>query len=432
MFYLGLVFICNTVLFIMLLENKFKIYTTLAVSLGVFVLSLVGYSVLGNFVTSELLHNQLACGLNCLFLFISSIFIYKNNLIHNLYVAILAMSNFAFFTFAIEQIMGVMPFDVSGTFGAVFTSSMYLFLTIFVALCLYSVFHYFVDRGVSKFMIGITIIQIFSYTLNLGKFDLVFKSNPLAERFLYTFIIYTLIIFIFRSIYHAACFREKVTYEAERRKLVNMKAKAYSDIFASITMVNNSIKKTDYLLDTVMVLAHDKHDEDIVEYIKKLKLENKTFNSLGQFSENPYVNALLTTKSAFCQKNNIKMESNVIIGNSEIPAPEICIVIEELLDKACASVLENNENKHIRLTVFPTEHELSFELLYSSPLEKKKKSALKEKNFSAIFNYLFLDSSSQEDSSNLENTEEIILRYSGNMSISGSGTDTIIKAIINQ
>ena len=67
------------------------------------------------------------------------------------------------------------------------------------------------------------------------------------------------------------------------------------------------------------------------------------------------------------------------------------------------------------------------EVVYSGELPQKPAFSLKGKNFSQLLEWLFdEDPQSDGDFHGLENTQEIVERYSGNLSLSGTSGEVIL------
>ena len=91
MLYLSIVLLCGAGLFLALLEDRYRFWTTLAVTAVVYGLSL-GLSVpLRGLIPDPGVGDQAACAAGCLLFFVSSLFLYRNNPLQKFFVALLTL-----------------------------------------------------------------------------------------------------------------------------------------------------------------------------------------------------------------------------------------------------------------------------------------------------------------------------------------------------
>lgn len=430
MVYFTIVFLCNTCLFLALLESRYKIWGTLAVSAGTYVVSLA-VSWLMPLLVEGPAASQLSCLVNLALLFAASFFLYTNNVLQRFYVALLALSNFAFITAFSEQLLGIMPFETAGAFAGVFSVAVYLLLSCFIGLCLYRVLHYFSDRGPSRFLAGVCLIQLFCYFLSLGSFDFLFRTNIFAARFLCAFLLYALIIFTFRSVLHAARFKERGAQETARNRMMELESGDFADMLAGIKEVRSARKTAEYALDTAVNMLRDGDAARIPAYLESVKESSESAPILGQYSENPYLNAILATKAALASHSGVAFTCSVQDGDAPITTAELCIIANELLTKACFEASRFEGERKIHFTIFPADGQLSLEALYSSRLPEKEPFTIKGKTVTELLRCLFEEEPEENAGLSLEYTEEIISRYSGKISVSGVQDDTIVRVSIN-
>ena len=75
--YFTIAFLCNAGLFLALLEDRYRFWTTVSVTAAVYFLSLACGGLLSHAIKDIQLANQLSCLLNVLLLFLSSLFQYQ-------------------------------------------------------------------------------------------------------------------------------------------------------------------------------------------------------------------------------------------------------------------------------------------------------------------------------------------------------------------
>lgn len=427
MMYFTIVFLCTGGLFLALLEDHFRLWATLGVTFGVYLLSLGAAFPLRSIDPA----GQLSCAAGCLLFFISSLFLYRNNILQKLFAALLALCDFAFLSFFVPLLLGALPVSTSGGLAGVISVAVYCLFTLLMGLCLYRPLHHYSDRGVSGFLAGICLVMVLLYILCLGKLDFLFRTNIPAARLLAAALLYAALIFAFRSLYQAGRFREKVTLEEARNRMLEMESDGFGDTLAALREVRSVQKSGEYTLDTISVMLADGYHEKIPAYISIAK-ENAAKNPiLGSYHENPYLNAVIASKAAFAAQNGIAFECNAVTGDVPLKTIELCVVIDEMLSRACQDAASFEGKRKLRFTVFPAGSSLSLEAVYSGNLMERQKFSLRGKKLSDVLSWLFDESPADSgDLRGLENTGEIISRYSGKLSVSGAPDEVILQAVL--
>ena len=89
--------------------------------------------------------------------------------------------------------------------------------------------------------------------------------------------------------------------------------------------------------------------------------------------------------------------------------------------------LGRDPNDRLRFTVFPGENALTLETVYSGELPPQKGFSWKGKTFTQLLEWLFDEEPhSPEELRGLENAQEIVSRYSGQLSVSGAPGEVIL------
>ncbi len=428
MIYFTIVFLCAAGLFLTLLEDRFRIWATLGVSAGAYLLALGAAFVLRRLVHDPVLAQQLPCAAGCLIFFAASLFLFRNNFLQKLFVALLCLCNFAFLGCFIPLLLGVLPFSPAGAFGGVCSVVVYCLFTLLLGLCLYRPFHHFSDRGASGFLVGMCLLLAALYTLCLEKLDFLFRTNIPAARLLAGVILYAALIFAFRSLYQAGRFREKAGEEAARNRVLEMGSANFTDTLAAVRETRAIQKSGEYALDTVNVMLADGYADKIPAYVSIAKANASKHPILARYHENPYLDAVIAAKAAFAAQNEIAFECNAVTGDAPLKTAELCIVVNEMLNRACQDAAARDGERKLRFTVFPADGSLRLEAVYSADPPSKEKFTLRGKKLSEVFHWLFDESPELEnDLRGLENTEEIVARYSGKLTVSGTPGETILQ-----
>ena len=432
MLYLSIVLLCGAGLFLALLEDRYRFWTTLAVTAVVYGLSL-GLSVpLRGLLPDPGVGDQAACAAGCLLFFVSSLFLYRNNPLQKFFVALLTLCDFAFLGAFVPLFLGVLPFSTAGGLGGALSVLFTLLFSLLMGLCLYRPFHHYSDRGVSGFLAGMCLLLLAAYLVCLGQLDFLFRSQIPAGRLLLAALLYGGMIFCFRSLYQAGRFRARTAGEAAREQMLAMEAGDFTDTLAAVREVQAQQKKHDYALDTITVMLADGLEDKVPQYIRTCQ-ENAAGNPmLAQYTDNPYLSAVIATKAAFAAQNHIEFACSAAVGKNPLKTSELCLVVNELLTRACQDAAAYHGERRLRFTLIPGEDALRFEVLYSAdPPADKPRFSLKGKSLSQVLQWLFDDAPRQDDQfRGLENTAQIVERYSGNLSVSGAPGETILQAAV--
>ncbi len=432
MIYFSIVFLCMAGLFLALLEDRFRIWTTLGAVGGGYVLSLILAFLLRRLTDDPLLAQQLPCFAGAAVFFALSLFFFTNNILQKLFLALLSVCNFTFLSFFIPLLLGLMPFSTAGAFAGIFSAFTYLLFTLLLGLCLYRPIRHYSDRGASGFLVGMCFLVLILYFLSLGLFDFLFRTNIFAARLLAAVLLYGAMIFAFRSIYQAGRFRETASSAAARSSVFAMESEALTDLLTAIREAQSAQKAGEYALDTIAVLLADGVSEKIPAYISSVKQNSLHTPVLEKYHENPYLNAVIAVKAAFASQNSIAFECNAMMGEAPLKTTELCILINELLTKACRETANFEGERKVRFTAFPARDALTLEVVYSSVLPEAEKFTLRGKKSSDVMNWLFDDSPQAEGSlQGLENTEEIISRYSGKLTVSSAQNEIILQVCLH-
>ena len=428
--YLGVSFLCGTLLFFLLLEHRYQFITTAVIYTAAFFMGFLISSIAGIFLKDSALHDPVCISLHALTLFITSLFVSHNNPVIKLYLVMLSLSNYAFAALFIELTLGMLPFSTAGVFSAVYSVLITVFIHLLSGLCLYRYFHYFSDRFLSGFEVIMLLMQLIPFVFCWGYLDFIFKAHFHAGRMLMAALTYLFVIFCFRSVYYAAKFRERTAMQAAHEKLIETESAMIFDMLGYIRELDTETKENEYALDSISIMMLDGQNENVAEHITRRKTKHQNSRLLERFHDNPYVNAVLAVNAAAAQALDIDFECNVDFEGCVLKLSECCIIINELLKKACADAHEYNGQRRIRFTVAATPETITFESIYTAVLPEDEKWTLKGKSMSEVLSYFFDDNTDYTPYA-LANTEDIVERYSGSLNIAGTDEFTIIRAVIN-
>lgn len=425
---------CMAGLFLALLQDRYRIWTTLAGGAGLLLLALLAAGPVGRLTEDPSLSRQLACWAGAVLFFAGSLFLHTNNIVQKLFVALLCPCGYVFLELFLPLALGVMPFPVAGILGGVLIFLLTIFFYGLLGLCLYRPLRHFCDRDVSGFMVGMCLLLCLLYLACLGKADFLFRATPAAGRLLLGTLLLGGMVFCFRCVYQAGRFREKTMLEAARRRLTEAEAGDFGDMVAAVRAVRMAQKSGEYALDTVSVMLQDGVPEQVPAYIYTTKHVFAANPILACYHENPYINAVIAVKAAYAIQNGVDFQCNAATGEVPLKTAELCILCNELLTRACREVLAYEGEKRLRFTCIPAEDSLRLEAVYTAPPPDKlslSPKGLKGRKLSELFQWLFDDIPEESsDLKGLENTAETVLLHSGSLSVSRGAQETILQAVL--
>lgn len=424
---LPVVFLCNTFLFLAILNGRFRMATSLIASGAVYVLSLLMNLFLSpafNDVTG-----QIGNGMNVFLLLAASVFLYTNNIAQKLFVAILLVCNYSFLSSFTEYFLGALPFGAGGFPAVVIGIVLYLFFSFLSLITFVRPFQYFADRGPSVLSIGLCCAQLFCLFLANGSLLGLFGVEAYAPRFFITVFFYLIIAFTVRAAYNAAKYKERTCTADFRSALMQAEANYFNAMVGSVTNAQTARDHHRFILGEITEAA--RHDD--LESIRTTIADEGDLRDplLDRYSENPYINAVVATNAAYAKHCGIRLESNVELGATQLKTIEFCVILNDVLvyaiDRAGAA---DADDKLVRMTVTPLEGRLTFEAVYSAPPQKKKRRTLNAQSFNAWAASL-LEPKAEEDAPQLEAVRGIIARTSGTMNRSAAGGSEILRIVIN-
>ena len=428
MVFYPVIFLCTACLFLALLRDRFRFWTTVGVSLGVTLLATVAAYAASNLAGGSVVGAHAGCGVGTLFFFGASFFLFQNNPLHKISAALLCMANFSYLQLFLPLLMGILPLSAAGTLGAVLSIVFTLLLNALLGFCLYRPFQRYSGRGGSGFVLGMALTLAFQYVLCTGRLDMFLTIRTPFHRLLLATFLYAAVIFCFRSVYHAGRYQAETAREEARARMIQMESGDYVDLLVAVREVNSAQKSGEYAPDTIAQLLREDQADRIPIYINMTKRNLETSPILARYHDNPYLNAVIATKAAFAFQNNIDFQSNAFTGDVPFTTAELCILVNELLTRACSEAAHFDGDRRLRFTAIPGEDSLRLEAVYSGSLPEKNTFSPKGKQFRDLLAWLF-DDSFQEESElrGLDNSKEIALAHSGSVSVAGTGGEVILR-----
>lgn len=424
---LPVVFLCNALLFLAILNGRFRMVTSLIVSGAAYVLSL-----LLNLFLSPAFNDatgQIGNGINVFLLLVAAVFLYTNNIVQKLFVAILLICNYSFLSAFTEYFLGALPFGTGGFLSIVIGILIYLFFSFLSLITFVRPFHYFADRGFSVLSIGLCCAQLLCLLVANGSLTGLFGIRTYAPRFFLTVFFYLIIAFTARAAYNAAKYKERTCTAAFRDALLQAEANYFNAMVGNVTNAQTARDHHRFVLGEITEAA--RHGD--LESIRTTIADEGDLRDplLDQYSENPYINAVVAANAAYAKHCGIRLESNVALGSTRLKTIEFCVILNNTLayaiDRAnCAQT----DDKLVRMTVMPAENRITFEAVYSAPAPVRKRKALTAQSVSTLVASL-LEPKTEEDNPQLEAVRGIIERTSGTMNRSAAGGSEILRIVVN-
>ena len=155
----GLLF-CTAGLFMALLQERYRMLATVGIMAGAYIIAAVAASLLGGKFEGPVIsiHGPALAG--TLILLAASVFVHQNNILQQLFVAVLSMANLSFLMLFLPLLLGAMPFGVAGAPGGVISVLATLLFFLLMGLCLYRPMERFGKRGPSLFLCGMTVLSL--------------------------------------------------------------------------------------------------------------------------------------------------------------------------------------------------------------------------------------------------------------------------------
>lgn len=434
MIYFSIAFLCSALLFMALLDDKYRLPVAVISNTAVYLLSLGIIKIAGLFAKETVFLEPIGIFINAAVLFLLSLFLYNNNSIQKLYIMVLAVSNYFFIKLFSELLLGLMPFSVSGVFAAFLSILCYALFTIFMILCMYRMFHHFRDRDVSGFIITITLLQLLPCVFCIGQLDLLFQAHIYAGRIFLSALVYLMILFSSRSIYQAARFREATTRENARMEMVDTQSGRYVELFSFVQDARRQHKEENYHLDTISQMVQEGATVKIPYYIESLRKEQETGPLLKDYSENPYVNAVMAVNAAYAQMQEIDFACTILLKENTVSTVDICMMSSEMLRKAMEETGRYCGEKRVRYTIMPANDIFKLEVIYTAAqTAAPKKLKLKDLKTQKLSNLLpnLLEENETDIFSGFGCTKEVVNRYSGKMDVSRAGEEILLSVQIH-
>lgn len=425
MLLMPVVFLCNAFLFLALLDGRFRTLTTLIVSGAAYVVSL-----LINLLLSPAFNDTAGHAgnlINVFILLIAAVFLYTNNIMQKIFVAIVLVCNFEFVLPLCTSLLGALPFGLSGFVPILIGIVLYLFFSFLTLITFVRPIHYFARRRISLLTVGLSAVQLLCLLAANGMLTNLLGITTFAPRFFLSVALYLMIAFAIRSAYNAAKYKENDCLLQYREALFETKADQFNALVGNVTDAKTVRDHHNFVLDEIAACAKRGDTEAVLNTIADAATPRDPL--LTFYSDNTYINAVVAAKAAYAKHCGIELTSNVELGSTRLKTLEFCIILNDALAHALACAEKSgSEERLVRATTLPVDNRVTFEVVYPAPRAPKKRS-IAQKSMHEILAVLFEEQ--EEKEIGLESIRAIIARYSGTMNLSAAGGSEILRVVIN-
>lgn len=423
---LPVVFLCNALLFLTVLNSRFRMLAEVVVSGGVYVLSIVLDLLLSPAFND--MTGQFGNGMNVVLLLIASVFLFTNNLAQKLSLSLLLICNYAFLLPVTATLVKALPFASGGVWSAVIGCLLYVIWTFLCFMTLAHPFRCFAQRGVSVLSVGLCAALVLCLFCANGVLPAFFGLNSVTQRLFLTAVLYLVLAFAIRSAFNAAKYQESACTAEHREQLLGAEADYFRALVGNVTNAKNAREHHEFILNEI---AADAKNGDCARVLNTIADEASLRDPyLQKYSENPYVNAVLAGKAAYAAHCGILLESNVELGAVHLKTIEFCAIVNDMLTHAidCAEH-SGAEEPRVRITALPVENRITFEAVYSAQKQTKKRTSAAKSSVNDLIHKLFAPKKTEV--LGMEVVRGILERYSGAMDLSSAGGSEILRIVIN-
>lgn len=336
MFLLPVVFFCNTILFALIFQERFKVLVTYGVYLTAFIISLC----VDNFVyliypnQDGYLNSTVAA--NLFILVIASIFASSNNLAQKILVAITIYYSFVACNLKFTGLL-----ESGQTY---YSTAIYVLIALIIAAIFTGPMRYFYRRSVDLVSIGFCALAFAGSIFTEGYlYGFINADIPIIENFFLTIPVIMIMICV-RSSYSIAKQKESDTKSEDLQIVQNI----LIDNFNAMLLNINAIKR----LKNVDDFSNDP--------------------LLEQYCDNPNLNAVVATKVAYLKSLGVDVKLNIAVAAKSEKVLDLCSIASHLMDIGTNAVA-GAEKKNVYLSVQEHEGGINFELLYDEEKIKLKK-----------------------------------------------------------
>ncbi len=422
MFSLSIIFICNAVLFVMILEERFKTVTTLCIAAAALLLSFISKSVISGILTEPTAIASTAQTFSVFWFLLASVVSSPNNIAQKLFVGLVLLTNYRFIPDCTVMLLSKLPDGGAGIVGMLLGNGLYVLCSLIVMALLIRPLHYFYRRPVSFADIGVCLLQALACASAEGGANKFFEAESFALRFFVTLLIYVIVFFVIRSSYSSARYKAKDIFKSSENEILNIRADSINSMVINVESFRQSRDDVAFAFEKIQSLAEEGRTEEISAYAGEAIAAGERAVLLENYSDNPYINAVVATKAADAADKGVELDCSISLGDMNIRLIEVCILVNDLLTWAIKHSEKAEEDKFVRLNVMPAKNQLTLEVVHSIVKETKEKFTARTLG-SYVKNFFRPEPEADE----LRSVKDIVEKHSGRMNISEADGTSITR-----
>lgn len=422
MFSLPIIFICNAVLFVMILEERFKTVTTLCITFAALLLSFISRSVISGILTEPAAIAAASQMFSVFWFLLASVISSPNNIAQKLFVSLVLLTNYRFIPDCGTVLLSKLPGSGAGITGMLLGNGLYVLLSLVVMAMLIRPLHYFYRRPVSPADIGVCVLQALAYVSAGGGANKFFEADSFALRFFITLLIYVMALFVVRSAYSGARYKARDIFKSSENEILNIRADSINSMVINVESFRQSRDDVAFAFEKIQSLAEEGRTEEISAYAGEAIATGERAVLLDHYSDNPYINAVVATKAADAADKGIDLDCSISLGDMNIKLIEVCILVNDLLSWAIKHSEKAENDKFVRLNVLPAKNQLTLEVVHSTVKEVKEKFTAR-----TLGSYVQSFFRPEPEADDLRSVKDIVEKHSGRMNISEADGTSITR-----
>lgn len=155
---------------------------------------------------------------------------------------------------------------------------------------------------------------------------------------------------LYQIIQRVAQMRTDLALQTEHTRQLDSHLSAQKDFYEARLAHENALRSLRHdmagHLNTLAMLLQDDKTAEAKKYLNDLTKYQKE-QAAEIFCKNPYMNAVLQNYAAKCRKQHIELTCSIGIGDEELPATELCLILNNALENAMEGSLTIPEGERI-------------------------------------------------------------------------------------
>lgn len=422
MFSLPIIFICNAVLFVMILEERFKTITTLCITAAALLLSFLSRGVISGIFTDPAAIASVSQLVSVIWFLLASVVASPNNIAQKLFTALVLITNYRFIPDFGTVLISKLPGGGAGITGMLLGNGLYILCSLIVMALLIRPFHYFYRRPVSVTDIGVCILQVLACSCAGGGVNSFFSADAFSLRFFATLILYIMSVFVIRSAYSGARYKAKDIFKASENEILNIRADSVNSMVINVESFRQARDDISFAFEKIQSLAEENRTEEISAYAGEAIASGEKAVLLERYCDDPYINAVVATKAADAMDKGVELDCSISLGDMNIRLIEVCILVNDLLTWAIKNSEKAEGEKFVRLNVLPAKDQLTVEVVNSIKPEVKEKFTAR-----TLGSYVKNIFRPEPEADELRSVKDIVEKHSGRMNISETKGTSITR-----